>query len=75
MDVAFWCNVERVLTPLDRIRLKKDDMLIEGLEGPVWWGMESVGCSSARIKVKDEPLSMVGLGRTSGLMKRDFGGW
>lgn len=56
MGVAFWCNAERILTPLDRIRLKKDDMLIEGLDGPVWWGVERVGYSSARVKVKDEPL-------------------
>ena len=26
----FGCNMDRVLTPPDRMRLKKDDMLIEG---------------------------------------------
>ena len=52
---AFWYDIRGILTPPDRIRLKKEDMLIEGLtKGPMalWWGVEIVGgCSSAGVKV------------------------
>ena len=48
-------NVKDVLTPPDRIRLKKDDMLTEGaIEGPMallMGGWIMLGLSSARVKV------------------------
>ena len=58
-----WCNLEGILTPPDRIRLKNDDIWIERpmslfLFGGAW---ELLGCSSARFKVvRDEALDIGG---------------
>ena len=40
-----WCNLEGILTPPDRIRLKNDDIWIEGPIDLflVWWGVGIVG--------------------------------
>lgn len=66
-----WCSIDGVLTPPDRIRLKNDDMLIEGSMALLGGVVESVlDRSSARVKVRDEPLYMDGC--TSGLVEREI---
>lgn len=68
----FWGSLEGLLTPADRIRLKKDDMSIDrGTDSPFGGVWRVSGRSSARVKVIDEPLYVDG--GTSGLASKEVG--
>lgn len=42
-DCLLWCSLEGMLTALDRMRLKNDDIVDRGADSLFWWGEESVG--------------------------------
>ena len=68
-DCLLWCSLEGLLTALERMRLKNDDMLIEGPIAFFGGGRRVSGCSSARVKVKDALCKDDG--RTFGQVKRE----